>query len=144
MSRWLVRTTDFEILGPYEDAALIEAIRSGRFDLHDEACCENQYWFAFHESEELKKQLGISWPDLSQRKSEEDTDEITETQSLTRTAITEKVFPKEKDPRQTASERVSLKELEGPEGDLDSSYSFFWPILALLGVVAGAFFFFPR
>jgi hypothetical protein len=86
MSRWLVRTSQNEIHGPFEQGQLVESIQSGRWELRDEACRENHYWFAFHEAAELQSQLGIGWPGLSDPSSdpEEETDEITEIETETK------------------------------------------------------------
>ncbi len=86
MTRWLVRTVQNEIHGPFEQEQLIDTIRAGRWELRDEACRENHYWFSFQESEELHSQLGIRWPDRSETGSdqEEETDEITETETETK------------------------------------------------------------
>jgi hypothetical protein len=82
----MVRTIQNEIHGPFEQEQLIESIRAGRWELRDEACRENHYWFSFQESEELHSQLGIRWPDRSEAGSdhEEETDEITETETETK------------------------------------------------------------
>jgi hypothetical protein len=86
MTRWLVRTTRNEIHGPFEQEQLVESILSGRWEIRDEACRENHYWFAFHEATELQTQLGIGWPERSDplRDPEEETDEITETETETK------------------------------------------------------------
>ena len=86
MTRWLVRTTQNEIHGPFEQEQLIDTIRAGHWELRDEACRENHFWFAFQEAEELRQQLGISWPDRSDSSTdkEEETDEITETEIETK------------------------------------------------------------
>jgi hypothetical protein len=86
MNRWLVRTVQNEIHGPFEQEQLVESIRAGRWEPRDEACRQNHYWFSFQESEELHSQLGIRWPDRSEGGSspEEETDEITETETETK------------------------------------------------------------
>lgn len=85
MTRWMVRTSKNELVGPFEQEQLLADIRSGRWELRDEVCRENHYWFAFHESAELFAQLGISWPErmASSDSDDEETDEITETQTAT-------------------------------------------------------------
>ena len=93
MTRWLVRTTTNEIHGPFRQEQLVQAIQAGRWDLRDEACRENHYWFSFHEAQELQAQLGISWPGTGAAvtETEERTDEITDTQTVT---LAEEVGPR--------------------------------------------------
>lgn len=86
MTRWLVRTVTNEIHGPFEQEQLISSIQGGKWQLRDEACRENHYWFAFHEADELYQQLGITWPERldSDESEEEITDEITDTEVVTK------------------------------------------------------------
>ncbi|NDD91546.1 hypothetical protein EBZ37_05620 [bacterium] len=95
MTRWLVRTLTNQIHGPFEKDELIQSIQQGRWEQRDEACCENHYWFSFNEAEELRSQLGISWPDLpnSGIDREEETDEITEVETKTIRFEPESVAP---------------------------------------------------
>lgn len=86
MTQWLVRTSKNEIQGPFSEADLLTLIREGKWSLRDEVCRQNHYWFSFNDSLELQKQLGISWPDefsASQDEQEEETDEISETETRT-------------------------------------------------------------
>ena len=93
MSRWLLRINRkerFELVGPMGRSEVLRKIRDGAVELGDEACNENGYWFCFHESEELHKQLGISWSQVRKESepggtttiAEDETDEITETGAL--------------------------------------------------------------
>lgn len=93
MSRWLLRINRkdrFDLVGPISRSDVLKCIRDGGVELGDEACGENNYWFSFHESEELHKHLGISWSQVRRDAesggtttiAEEETDEITETGAM--------------------------------------------------------------
>jgi len=132
MTRWLVRTLTNQIHGPFEKDELIQSIQQGRWEQRDEACCENHYWFSFNEAEELRSQLGISWPDLpnSGIDREEETDEITEVETKTIRFEPESVAP--------LSARAPSAGSMGPQGEFESendpwwSHPGFWVAFALL------------
>ena len=102
MTRWLLRRNEqsrFALLGPMSREEVLDAVRSGQVELNDEACVEGGYWFSFHESEELHKNLAVSWNQLKKEAGElpegdqestqfgpdnEETDEITITGTETR------------------------------------------------------------
>jgi len=89
---WLIRAgskNEYRVLGPMSRDGVLDLIRRGSVDLADEVCGANQYWFAFHESDELHRHLGVSWSQLRKDSAEstrvdgtsdqeEETDEITE------------------------------------------------------------------
>jgi hypothetical protein len=77
MDQWLVRTSKNWIAGPYPRSQLCEMIQNGHLTLHDEVCAANGYWIYLHESEEVKKLIGIDVP-LPRGDSNE---EVTETQA---------------------------------------------------------------
>jgi len=73
MTRWLLRCNEqsrFALLGPMNREEVLDAVRSGRVELNDEVCAEGGYWFSFHESEELHKNLGVSWNQLKKEAGE--------------------------------------------------------------------------
>lgn len=86
----------FRLLGPLDREEILAGIREGRISIRDEACASNGYWFGFHESDELHRQLGVSWTQLRrdagedtrvsgvEGQAEEDTDEITDVEGSAR------------------------------------------------------------
>ena len=127
MNRWLVRTHHNEIHGPLSENALRESILQGRWDIRDEACRENHYWFSFREAHELQEQLGLQWPaaPASILPTEERTDEITETETQTQVLQPERIENRETRPT--------------PQTDRDErfypriwTHPWFWGFLAVL------------
>jgi len=84
MSLYLIRTQENKILGPYEASEVTHRISAGEFDPNDEVCRSNHYWIYLHEREELQKLLGVEAP-LKKRKSSDDEDTETQTESITKT-----------------------------------------------------------
>lgn len=56
---WLVRTHQKRIIGPIVTEELILKIKSGQFEIEDEICQENGYWFSLQEVAETKRFLGL-------------------------------------------------------------------------------------
>lgn len=80
---WLTRTSQNLISGPFSGDHVRNLILEGRLWLQDEVCPANGYWFYLHESEEVKRQLGIQVPHRRARHGAEFTQ--TDTQTVTET-----------------------------------------------------------
>src|SRR5258708_6436928 len=76
MDQWLVRTCQNWIAGPYSKEQVCQLILEGKLTDQDEVCPANGYWISIYERDEVQSQLGIS----VQKKSNQNSDEITETQ----------------------------------------------------------------
>lgn len=61
---WLIRESSGQIQGPLSFAALKEHLLSGQIALDSELCAENNYWFTFHDLDEMK--LYFNENDMSQ------------------------------------------------------------------------------
>ena len=97
MRTWLLRSGNqarYQLHGPMDRNGVIKAIQDGTVSLQDEVCVSGGYWFCFHESEELHKQLGISWNQVrkealsedSTLQSTDDTDSGEDTDEITMSA----------------------------------------------------------
>src|SRR6185437_4193941 len=81
--RWLIRSAENRITGPYSLDQVRGMIQHGQLQLSDELCDANTYWFYLHEKDEVRSQLGIELPQqLFTRKAEDGTDTQTDTTSL--------------------------------------------------------------
>jgi hypothetical protein len=49
----------YEVLGPFFTDQIRTMVKGNMLDANDELCPENGYWFALHETEELKRLLGV-------------------------------------------------------------------------------------
>ncbi len=59
---WLIRTTQFQILGPISKAKLIEFYQKGALSPNDEVTSGNGYWFAIREKDLVEKYLTGDMP----------------------------------------------------------------------------------
>ncbi len=135
MTRWLLRINRkdrFDLIGPMGRNDVLRRIREGAVELGDEACAENGYWFSFHESEELHKQLGISWSQVRRDGDSGGTATIAEdeTDEITATATTS---VQEQPPAAAASIRQDLGHQPGPGSLLLDFFgrapAWFWAVL---------------
>ncbi|MBU6375870.1 MAG: hypothetical protein KGQ59_07740 [Bdellovibrionales bacterium] len=140
MTRWLVRTTTNQIHGPFSKEDLISSIQDGRWEQRDEACCENHYWFSFNEAEELRRQLGINWPEhiKASMDREEETDEITEVETKTIRIEPDSLLTNVSRPISSVFIQQGV-EME-PERDPWWSHPGFWVFFAILSAFLSAIF----
>src|SRR5688572_15688330 len=54
---WLIRTKDFQILGPVSKEKIIELLNNGSFNPQDEVCSGSGYWFFLKEKDLVDKFL---------------------------------------------------------------------------------------
>lgn len=155
MTRWLLRCNDqsrFTLLGPMDKEEVLNAVRLGRVDLNDEVCAEGGYWFSFHESEELHKNLGVSWNQLKKEAGElpegdqestqfgpdnEETDEITITGTDTRAPRQAYSARKSSTMTQSSGSREALLLIPESEEASEASAWFRVPFWVWALVVAG-------
>lgn len=52
---WLIRTHDFQILGPISKEKLLELVNANTLHRDDEICSGNGYWFFYREKDLLQK-----------------------------------------------------------------------------------------
>ena len=57
MRKWLIRTSENEIIGPLQKEKVIELYREESISRDDEICMGNGYWFYIREEELLKRYL---------------------------------------------------------------------------------------
>jgi hypothetical protein len=91
--RFLVRTKENRITGPFEREELAERVMKGDLRELDEICEANGYWIYLHERAESKRLLGVELP---RKKSKDDLHEEqteTETETVTATAPMVKDLP---------------------------------------------------
>lgn len=114
MEKWLVRTHQNLIAGPYARQELIDLIQEGRLSEQDEVCEENHYWIYLYERDELLNQLGIEFPHTRSRPDDE---EVTETE--TETLVTDPI--PESEPPPLPDDDTDIPDLPTPDRDLDHS-----------------------
>ena len=78
---WLIRTTENRLTGPFPRAEVCRLILAGELGPQDEVCRAGHYWFALHEVEECRQQLGIQPQFQKATGASGADDEITETQT---------------------------------------------------------------
>jgi hypothetical protein len=91
--RFLVRTKENRITGPFERTELAERVAKGELRELDEICEASGYWIFLHERAESKRLLGVELP---RKKSKDDLHEEqteTETETVTATAPMVKDLP---------------------------------------------------
>jgi hypothetical protein len=64
MELWLVRTTENQIAGPFSKDRLMSLLQEGQLNFRDELCKANDEWFSLSETEEVRRRLGPSVPEL--------------------------------------------------------------------------------
>ncbi len=101
--QWLIRTADNVIAGPYSREQVCSLISDGQLELQDEVCPGGSYWFHLHETEEVRKNLGVSIPKLRLRGRGDE--EVTETETETAPILAGQV------PAQGGSGRASHDDL---------------------------------
>ena len=84
---FLVRTRQNQIWGPIAKELLAERVAKGELDFQDEICLGGQYWIFLHETEEVRRALGVVPPAKKKTKNADDDD--TETDTQTDTALVE-------------------------------------------------------
>lgn len=84
---FLVRTKQNQIWGPIAKELLAERVAKGELDFQDEICAGGQYWIFLHETEEVRRALGVIPPARKKTKNPDDDD--TETDTQTDTAVVE-------------------------------------------------------
>jgi len=84
---FLVRTKQNQIWGPIAKELLAERVVKGELDFQDEICAGGQYWIFLHETEEVRRALGVVPPARKKTKNPDDDD--TETDTQTDTALVE-------------------------------------------------------
>lgn len=80
--KWMVRTIENEIKGPFTRDELIDQIKGGQLNHQDEVCRGNHYWIYLDERDEVLAQLGLDIPRASSSASEEESTD-TETDTIT-------------------------------------------------------------
>jgi hypothetical protein len=86
--RFLVRTKENRISGPFEKDELAERVAKGELRELDEICESNGYWIYLHERAESKRMLGVELPrkkakdDLHEEQTETETETVTATAPL--------------------------------------------------------------
>jgi hypothetical protein len=91
--RFLLRTKENRISGPFEREELADRVTKGDLRELDEICEANGYWIYLHERAESKRLLGVELP---RKKSKDDLHEEqteTETETVTATAPMVKDLP---------------------------------------------------
>jgi hypothetical protein len=80
--RFLIRTKENRISGPYPKEEILARMTSGELREMDEVCSSSGYWIYLHEREESTKLLGAALP-YSDEFHEESTETDTETATAT-------------------------------------------------------------
>lgn len=79
--RYLIRTKENRISGPFTKEVILERMKSGELREMDEVCPADGYWIYLHERDESMKMLGVALA-----RSEKFHEEATETDTETVTA----------------------------------------------------------
>jgi cobalamin biosynthesis Mg chelatase CobN len=76
MERWLVRTAQNQIQGPFSKEQLCQKILDGQVSFQDEVCPANGYWFYLHERQYVQEHLGVEVPKEPRKVDDEETTQV--------------------------------------------------------------------